>query len=141
MADMLSIFLAGNVEKRENKKVYLERFKDKDGNIVPWEVRSITASEDEAIRKECTRKVPVVGKKNQYTMDFDSNAYVSKIVARAVVFPELSNAELQDSYGVINAEQLVKAMLYSDEFSALADAIMDMDESEELNELVDEAKN
>jgi len=138
----LSYFLAPNVEKRENRKVVVsDRFKNEKGKPIEWEIRSISAEEDEIIRKECTKKVPIVGKKNQYTQDFDSNGYISKLAARAVVYPDLNNAELQNSYGVMGAEQLIKAMLYMDEFNALTEALVQSTNSEDINELVDEAKN
>ena len=137
----LSCFLAGNVEKRENKKVVVsDRFKV-NGKPVEWELRSISAEEDEAIRKACTKRVPVVGKKNQFTQEFDGNAYLAKLAARAVVYPDLNDAELQNSYSVMGAEQLVKAMLYKDEFDRLAENLIDGTDTEDIGELVDEAKN
>ena len=72
---------------------------------------------------------------------FDANAYLTKLAVTAVVFPELNNAELQNSYGVMGAEQLIKKMLYKDEFDRLADALVDETDMEDINELVEEAKN
>lgn len=138
----LSCFLAGNVEKRENKKIVVSnRFKDKDGKPVEWEIRSISAEEDEILRKSCTKKIPVVGKKNQFTQDFDANAYLAKLAAKAVVFPDLTDAGLQDSYKVMGAEQLIKVMLYKDEFDYLTEQLVNNTDSEDINELIDEAKN
>lgn len=137
----LSCFLSGNAERRENKKIVIsERFKDK-GRPVEWELRSISAEEDDALRKECTKRIPVAGKKNQYTQDFDTNTYLAKIAARAVVFPDLNDAELQNSYGVMGAEQLIKAMLYKDEFDTLSEELMSYSNIENINDAVDEAKN
>jgi hypothetical protein len=138
----LSFFLAGNAERRENKKVVVsERFKDEKGKPVEWELRSISADEDEEIRKTCTRRVQVPGKKNQFTQDFDANAYLTKLAARAVVYPDLNDAELQNSYGAMGAEQLVKKMLYKDEFDALTEKLIEASETEDINELTEEAKN
>lgn len=138
----LTCFLAGNVEKRENSYIIVSnRFKDENGKPVPWEIRSISAEEDENIRKQCTRRVPVVGKKNQFSQDFDANAYLAKLAAKAVVFPDLNDSELQDSYGVMGAEELVKVMLYKDEFDKLTEKLMNVSQSEDINDLVDEAKN
>ena len=138
----LSCFLAGNVEKRTNKKIVIsDRFKDKDGKAVPWEIRPISASEDEEIRKTCTKRVQVVGKKGQFTQDFDANAYLAKLAAKAVVFPDLNDTELQNSYGVMGAEQLVKNMLYKDEFDKLTEILIEETDSENIEDLVDEAKN
>ena len=138
----LSFFLAGNVEKRENKKVVVsDRFKDEKGNAVAWEIRSISAGEDEEIRKACTKRVPVVGKRGQFTQEFDGNAYLAKLAAKAVVYPDLNNAELQNSYKVMGAEALVKEMLYKDEFDTLTEQIVSVTDTEDINELADEAKN
>lgn len=137
----LSCFLSGNAERRENKKIVIsDRFKDK-GKLVEWEIRSISAEEDEAIRKECTKRIAVAGKKNQYTQDFDTNIYLTKLAARAVVFPDLNDMELQNSYHVMSAEQLIKAMLYKDEFDALSEELMSFSGSQNINDVVDEAKN
>ena len=138
----LSCFLAGNVEKRENKKIVISnRFKDDKGKPVEWEIRSISAEEDDVLRKACTKKVPIVGKKNQFTQDFDSNGYLTKLAAKAVVFPDLNNAELQNSYGVMGAEQLIKIMLYKDEFDYLTEHLVNSTDTEDINELIEESKN
>ena len=138
----LSCFLAGNVEKRKNKKIVVSnRFKNTNGKPVEWEIRNISAEEDEALRRSCTKRIPVVGKRNQFTQDFDSNSYLAKLAAKAVVFPDLNNAELQNSYGVMGAEQLIKTMLYKDEFDKLTECLVSQTDSEDVNELIDEAKN
>ena len=138
----LSCFLAPNVEKRANIKVVVsDRFKDENGKPVEWEIRSISADEDETLRKTCTRKVPVAGKKNQYTQDFDANAYLCKLAAKAIVFPDLNDAALQNSYGVMGAEQLLKIMLYKDEFDKLTEYLVNASDTEDIGELVEEAKN
>lgn len=137
----LSCFLAENVEMRENKKVVVsERFKE-DGKPVEWEIRSVSADEDEAIRKSCTKRIPIAGKRGQFTNDFDANAYIAKLAARAVVFPDLNDAELQNSYKVMGAEQLLRTMLYKDEFDRLTEYIVGVTDSEDINDLVEEAKN
>lgn len=138
----LSNFFAGNVEKRENKKIVVSnRFKDEKGRPIAWEIRSISAEEDEAIRKECTKSIPVVGKKGQYRQSFDSNAYLTKLAVKSVVFPDLYNAELQNSYKVMGEEALIKAMLYKDEFDVLTEQLVADSQAEDINDLIEEAKN
>jgi len=138
----LSFFLAENVEKKQNLKVVIsDRFKDEKGNPVEWEIRSLGAGEDEALRKDCTRRVQIPGKKNAYTNDFDGNAYLVKLAAASVVYPDLKDAALQNSYGVMGAEQLLRTMLYKEEFDKLTEIVTGASESEDINDLVDEAKN
>ena len=61
-------------------------------------------------RQACMRTVPVPGRKGQFTQDFDANAYLAKVAVRCTVFPNLNDAELQQSYGVMGAEQLITTM-------------------------------
>ena len=52
----LSCFLAQNAVKAENvKHVVSRRFLDKAGRPMEWEIQSITSTEDEALRRECTK--------------------------------------------------------------------------------------
>ena len=138
----LSFFLAENVEKKQNLKVVIsDRFKDEKGNPVEWEIRSLGAGEDEALRKDCTRRVQIPGKKNAYTNDFDGNAYLVKLAAASVVYPDLKDAALQNSNGVMGAEQLLRTMLYKEEFDKLTEIVTGASETDDINDLVDEAKN
>lgn len=138
----LSAFLAENAERRDSKKIAIsKRFKDKDGNPIEWEIRPLTAEEDDSIKKNCTRKVPVTGKHGRYTEEFDTYAYIAKMTARAVVFPSLTDSKLQDSYSVSTPEQLLTKMLYKDEFDALSSAVAELNQKEDINDLVEEAKN
>ena len=58
----LSAFLAENAVPVENIKfVASKRFLGEDGNPIPWEIKTITGTEDEALRKSCAKRVPVPG--------------------------------------------------------------------------------
>ena len=136
----LSMFFKENVEVRPNRKVVVsERFKDENGKPLEWEIRSITVDEDDAIRKECTKRVPIVGKKGQFTQDFDSNTYILKLTATSIVNPNLNNEQLQNSWGVMSATQLLSKMLYADEYNALTEVIAEGVKT--FQEDVEEAKN
>lgn len=137
----LSCFMAQNVEKVEQKKVVISnRFKD-NGKPVEWVIQPISSSQDKAIRKECTKKVQVPGKKNQFTQDFDANEYVGRLTASCVVFPDLNNAELQDSYGVKTPHSLLETMLLPGELDALASKVQEINNMNSLAEDVEEVKN
>lgn len=59
--------MAGNVEQVENKKIVIsKRFKDENGNPLEWEIRAITAEENEAIQKKDMVNVPIPGQRNQF---------------------------------------------------------------------------
>lgn len=139
----LSAFLKQNALKPESVKyVVSKRFVDEKGNPIEWEIRAITAEEDEAIRKACIKRVPIPGKKGQYTYETDTNLYLAKLAAASVVYPDLNDAQLQDSYGVLGAENLLKAMLTPGEYAELIQKVQEVNGYDlSFEELVDEAKN
>ncbi len=139
----LSAFLAENAEKVENVKfVVSKRFKDENGVPVPWEIRPITGNEDEVIRKSCVKRVQVPGKRNQFTQETDYNMYLGKLAVACVVFPNLNDQELQDSYKVMGAEALLKTMLTPGEYADLLTKIQEVCGFDTtIQDEVEEAKN
>ena len=137
-----SIFMAGNVIQDETVKfVASKRFVQK-GKPVEWEIKPIDSDLDEAIRKECTKKVPINGKRGQYTQETDTDKYLGKICAACTVYPNLNDAELQDSYGVKSADALLKKMLKAGEYTEYKAKVMEINGYDmSMEELVDDAKN
>lgn len=139
----LSCFLAGNVIKEEVVKyAATKRIVDENKKPVEWEIQCITSEEDEALRKSCTRKVQVPGKKNMYTPETDYDKYLGMLAVQCTVYPDLNNAELQDSYKVMGADKLLKRMLKPGEYQDYLKKIQEINGFEtSMEELVDEAKN
>lgn len=137
-----SVFMAGNAAKEENVKyVASKRFAVK-GKPVEWEIQAIESDLDEAIRKECTKKVPITGKRGQYTQEIDNDKYIGKVCVASTVYPNLNNAELQDSYGVKDGMALLKKMLKPGEYVEYKAKVMEVNGYDmSMEELVDEAKN
>ena len=94
-----AVFMAGAKNEETIKYVASKRFVVK-GKSVEWELKAIDTDLDEAIRKECTKKVPIVGKRGQYNQETDTDKYLGRICVACTVYPNLNDAELQDSYGV-----------------------------------------
>jgi hypothetical protein len=139
----LSGFLAQNALPIENMKyVASKRFLDKNGNPQEWEIKCITPEEDEQLRKSCTKRVPVPGgRKGQYTLETDYNAYLGKLAAECTVFPNLKDAQLQDSYKVMGADALLKKMLSPGEYADYLLKVQEVNGFQTLQEDIDEAKN
>lgn len=137
-----AIFMAGNAQKSETVKyVASKRFAVK-GKPVEWELQAIDSDLDEAIRKECTKKVPVAGKRGQFTQETDTDKYIAKMCVACTVYPNLNDAELQDSYGVKGGEALLKKMLLPGEYTEFKSKIMEVNGYDmSMEDLVDEAKN
>ena len=69
MAKSLSAFLAQNAKKVDNRKIALSpRFVDENGKAMEWEITCITAAENQKLRKDSLRNIPVPGKRGQYTL-------------------------------------------------------------------------
>jgi hypothetical protein len=139
----LKAFLAQNVEQEENVKyVASKRFLGEDKKPVEWEIQSVTSEEDELIRKSCTKKALVPGKKNQYTQETDFEKYLGLLAVRCTVFPNLNDAELQNSYDVMGGDAVLKVMLKPGEYQDLLKKIQEINGFDVgLDELVEEVKN
>ena len=138
----LKAFLAENALQTEQVEyVASDRFVE-NGKPVPWVIRALGSAEDEALRKMCTKRTPVFGKKGQYQNELDVLEYMAKLGAACTVYPNLNDKELQDSYHVMGGEELLKKMLTAGEYNlyiAKVQQVCGFDRS--FQEDVDEAKN
>lgn len=139
----LSAFLSQNADKIDNIKYAVSpRFKDEDGNPELWEIKCITSTEDEALRKSCAKRIPIPGKRNQYQKETDYDQYLGKLAVACTVYPNLNDQELQDSYKVMGADVLLKTMLTPGEYGDYMVKIQEFNGFEKtLQDEVDEAKN
>ena len=137
-----SIFMAGNANATETiKYAASKRFAVK-GKPVEWEIKAIDSDLDEALRKECTKRVPIAGKRGQFNQETDTDKYIAKVCVACTVYPNLNDAELQDSYGVKDAVALLKKMLLPGEYTEYKAKVMEVNGYDmSMEELVDEAKN
>ncbi|WP_282938992.1 phage portal protein [Paenibacillus sp. RC67] len=136
----LSVFYAQNVSGLTEELIVSERFKDKEGKPVAWKLRSMTEEENESIRKSATKRVQA--KRGVATQETDPTEYMAKLAVASVVFPNLKDVELQKSYGVLGAENLLRKMLLAGEYAALIEKIQELNAFDKnMNELVDEVKN
>lgn len=116
---------------------------DANGKPVEWEFRHITSKENDAIREDCTKEVPVTGKPGMYRPRVDGSKYTKELLTKSIVTPDLYNAELQDSYGVKTPGDLLMAMVDDPgEYNALVAFVQDLQGfNTSFNDVVDEAKN
>ena len=135
---------------KKNKKIRKNTFYpatktllDEKGSPLMWEIKPLTTAETETIRAECTKEIPVPGKRNMFRDKVDTNLYLDKMMVAAIVFPDLYNAELQDSYGVKTPEALLKAMIDDpSEYSDLLGYIQEQSGfDKDIKDEIEEAKN
>lgn len=138
------LFMKANKVKREN--IFIPATKsilDKNGKPVMWEVRHLSTKEANVIREDCTTEIQVKGKPGMFRNKFNTNEYLCKLASSAVVFPDLNDKALQDSYGVMTPEELIVEMIDDPtEFSEFLNKIQNMSGLDKnLNDKVEEAKN
>ncbi len=139
-----SRFMKANKKEKENERYApTESLCDENGKPLEWEFRHITSTENEEIREKCTIDVQVTGKPNVFRPKLKSSEYVKKMVAASVVYPDLDNAELQDSYGVKRPEELLLAMVDDPgEYNRLCDFVQKFQGfNASFEDKVEEAKN
>lgn len=133
----LKAFLKQNKKPSGTFKVAAsESFIGEDGKPMEWEVRAIKSKEADEIREQCTT---VNGKKAVV----DSAKFNRMVAAKCTVFPNLNDKGLQDSYGVLGAEELIQELLDNDgEYQRYCKKVLQLSGYAKSDlELIDEAKN
>ncbi len=110
-------FMSENVVKIENiKYVASSSFIDENGQPLEWELRCLSRVEDEEIIKSCVSK-GING------LGTDPRKYIAMVMISSIVSPNLNDIDLQTSYGVNTAEELLKKILNQQEYYKLMDRI------------------
>ena len=137
----LSAFLRANAATVEN--VFFPasgRFTGEDGAALQWELRCVSSTEDEEIRRACVRRS--AGGRGQSVSETDVSLYLGRLAARCTVFPDLNDRVLQDSYSVMGADTLLRAMLTPGEYAEYLRQVQRICGFDlPFEQLVDEAKN
>lgn len=139
-----SRFMKANKTKKQNEKYAATKtLTDENGKPLEWEFRHITSKENEDMREACTIDVQVKGKMNMFRPKLNTSKYIAEMICRSVVYPDLLDSELQDSYGVKTPQELLFAMVddpgeYQD-LCVFVQKFQGFDET--LDEKVEQAKN
>ena len=137
----LSAFLKGNALETENVKFApSSRFVGQDGAPIAWEIRALSGAEDEEIRKGCIKPVPTG--RGGSANETDVALYLGRLAAACTVYPDLNDSGLQDSYGVMGADNLLRKMLLPGEYAEFLRQVQKICGFDvPFDELVDQAKN
>lgn len=142
MSDFTRFMKKNKVQKNNTKYAATKSLLDKNGKPLLWEIQPLTTKQSEDLRDKCTIDVPVTGKANMYRAKLLTKKYVANMIAASVVFPDLYNKELQDSYGVTTPEDLVMEMIDDPaEYNKFAKFVQDFNGFEALEDKVKQAKN
>lgn len=134
----LNGFFKSNAKSLPDVKVVVsERFTNEDGSPIEWVLHPISTSKVEEITKRNTKTTIKNGKKESIVNEENLNA---ELLEAVVLYPSLNDAELQDSYGVSSANELLSVMLYPGETQVLTNALQEVMAGTKAND-IDELKN
>lgn len=111
MSKFSQFMKANKIIKVNERHCVTKSLCDNNGQPLEWEFRHITSAENERIKDDCMVDVPIDGQPNAYRPKFKTNLYNQKLIAASVVYPDLYDAELQDSYDVKTPEELLLALV------------------------------
>ncbi|MDF7683637.1 hypothetical protein PT287_09025 [Lactobacillus sp. ESL0679] len=137
MAENIKDFLMENVENPiKTEEVKFKRFKS------PFKIKSLMADELTKLRNDATKQV-LNKKTHQYEARTDQNKLTDLMIEASIVSPNLHNAELMKSYGVVDGDptELLQKMLTMSEYGELATRINDLSSVEDAQAVKETAKN
>jgi hypothetical protein len=116
---------------------------DENGEALLWTIKPLTTRENDDIRDACMVDVPVVGKPGMYRPRLKTSEYIAKMICACVVEPNLYDKDLQDSYGVMTPEELLREMVDDPgEYNDLATFVQNYNGFDAtIEDKIDEAKN
>lgn len=117
----LQAFLMENAPMPQNKEVLVSKRFLVDGKPALFRLRAVSEGENVALRRACRVKSP-----DRPDGVLDRDRYLLKLAAASVVWPELKNTALQDSWGVRGEEELLSRMLTAGEFATLLAAVREI---------------
>jgi len=113
----LTTFLSQNAAKTDEVKFGpSKRWLDEEGNPLKWTLRAIDSGQDAAIRKSCTKELPVPGKKGQFRAVVDQEKYQTELCVACIVDPNLLDEKLQDSVRAMGAVDALNKLLLPGEY-------------------------
>lgn len=123
MTDNLKAFMAESaIQYKEVDYIASERFIDEKNNPIPWKLRILTETELSKLKAQCKKRV-TNPKTQQSYIETDSSKLADLMIENSVIYPNLNNAQLQDSYGAVGAIDLAKKMLIPGEYNDLILAV------------------
>lgn len=135
----LQAFMTPNTE--ETREVIIsDRFKDKDGKVVPFVIKSLSQAENEEIKKRTS--IPVVKSGVVIGDKLDSEKYGRELVLASVKTPNFRDSELCKFYATMDPLEVPSKMLRVGEYNRLVKAINNLNGlNDDLGVLEEEAKN
>lgn len=122
---------------QEVEYVVSDRFIDEDANPIKWKLKPMNPDVALDLIDKSVETDPKTRK-----ADFKTSLYQKNVVINTIIYPNLNDAALQDSYGVMSPGELISRMLNAEEFNGLLSKCMDVNGlSKSFEDKKEEVKN
>ena len=137
----IDYFFKENKVKVDNIEVIVsDEFIDDDKKPIPWIIRQIGQKESEDLREAYTI-IKRDKRSGNITNNFKDVEYTAALIAKAVVYPNLTDKKLLDNYKVVSGPEALKRMLTMGEYATLSEAILEHNGLDSDEEIIEAAKN
>ncbi|MEN1969025.1 phage portal protein [Lentibacillus sp. N15] len=107
----LSFFMPGKAaEVEEFTAPISKRFKDKDGNVIPFKFKPITTERVDELEKTSMKNVvknnKVVGK------ELDNSRFMARIAVESTTYPDFKASEMRKAYKTEDPVEIAKKVLH-----------------------------
>ncbi|WP_101772327.1 phage tail assembly chaperone [Peptostreptococcus faecalis] len=129
-------FLKGNVKRIETKNIVVsEAFKDENGENIPFVIKTMQNNLWQQLRDKNTST------DEKGNTKVDAYSLARDVIAESVHYPDLKDAELQESYDALGEKELIDKMLLVGEVEMFFQKICEFNGFKEIPEKVEEVKN
>jgi hypothetical protein len=111
MSNFARFMKANKIVKENTTYAATKSLTDENGQPLLWTIKPLTTKDNDDIRDTCMIEVPVPGKPNMVRPKLNTSKYIAKMICASVAEPNLYDKDLQDSYGVMTPEDLLKEMV------------------------------
>ena len=132
-----SFFKENNIKIENVKYIASNRFKNENGEVIEWELKVLDNKKVDELRNRFSSR-SYVNHKEEFK--FNSEEFMKVFVTEAIVFPNLTDKDLQDSYGVFSPYELLQEILTVGELTRLTEYINNLHDYK-ADKKVDEIKN
>lgn len=107
----LSYFMPGKAEEAEEFTAPISRrFKDKDGNVIPFKFKPITTDRVDELEKTSLKSIikdnRVVGK------EVDNARFMARIAVESTTYPDFKATEMREAYRTEDPVEVAKLVLH-----------------------------
>ncbi|WP_020620261.1 phage tail assembly chaperone [Paenibacillus daejeonensis] len=138
----MAFFMKGKAKAVPDEEVVVsKRYKDDEGNPIPFILRALPTDRIEELQEECTK--PIKRKGRVVDRELDQKRFIARIGVESTIYPEFRDSELLASYGLTDPVAVVKMILsLPGEYGEWINAVQRVNGfDEEFDELTEDAKN